>query len=74
MRLYVKSRIIAIARRRSQRSNPESTARAPDCFAALAITVRDFCRFVSVEHACDFGEVDALLGNAQLVIEDGGQY
>jgi hypothetical protein len=33
---------LVIPRRRSRRSNPESTARTLDCFAALAMTVNDF--------------------------------
>jgi hypothetical protein len=39
---FLKGLGLVFARRRSRRSNPDSTARALDCFAALAMTVGDF--------------------------------
>jgi hypothetical protein len=40
---------LVIARRRSRRSNPDSTARTLDCFAPLAMTVNDFAGWY---HCC----------------------
>jgi hypothetical protein len=36
---------LVIARRRSRQSNPEFSARALECFAALAMTIRETARF-----------------------------
>jgi hypothetical protein len=65
---------LVIARRRSRRSNPEFTARTLDCFAALAMTVRDFADWYKLTVTRSLMAIFGLYENVSGEIDSGMRF